>query len=78
MTDNISDWRAECEAMRVQELGTMNPVERACFAWCAALHRDAMLAPWPPELRAEAQELAAEFTWLLDAAVTLQEIADAR
>lgn len=71
--NKISDWRDECEAMQVQELGTMDPTERAAFIVAASAHLDAMRASWPPADAAEAARLRDEFAWLRKAALTLQE-----
>jgi hypothetical protein len=76
MSSSPSDWLAEFEVMRLQDLGAMHPRDRAVYAVAAAAHRDALARPWPPEQAAEAARLGAEFGWLLEAAVSLQVIAD--
>jgi hypothetical protein len=67
---DITEWQDVYGRMRVQNLRAMAPRELAVFAVAAAAYRDALMRCGTQE----AQRLAGEFDWLLQAAVMLQPV----
>jgi hypothetical protein len=71
--ESLRDYAAELGCMRTQDLSATRPTLRAVFAVAAAEYARALSgASWAPNVRAEAQRLASEFRWLVEAAVALQ------